>query len=212
MARNAHELPVPFGLRPSDFGLPSDFGPSPPCRAVPAGRTSGLPVASAILTREPCCSLYWPSTTMRSRRTQALLDYHLPLLDLGRHHRATVTGRTSIVWSSLMTKTKAPSGPRWMTETAPQRSRAYGQQQAGVDKLSWPQTQIGVGKRRFEFNRGTAGVDLVVNHGEFAFAQNGRVVLADRHDGEVGLAPRASFWIALSVCSGRMKTTEIGRS
>jgi hypothetical protein len=46
------------------------------------------------------------------------------------------------------------------------------QQQAGVDELARPEPQIGVGKGGLEFDGGAGLVDLVVNDGEFAFAQD----------------------------------------
>src|ERR1019366_5181479 len=60
-----------------------------------------------------------------------------------------------------------------------------GHQQAGVDELARPEPQIGVGESRLELDGAAGYVDLVVNHGELAFAQDVRVVLADRDHREV---------------------------
>ena len=66
-----------------------------------------------------------------------------------------------------------------------------GQQQAGVDELARPEPQIGVGKRRFEFELTGGGINLIVNHGEFAFAHDIRIALTEGQDSEAGVRPLA---------------------
>ena len=57
-------------------------------------------------------------------------------------------------------------------------------QQPGVDKLAGPQAQVRIGKSRFDLDRRGRDIDLVINDGQFAFAQRGCVVLSHRQHGQ----------------------------